>query len=141
MGMQRPILSVTKTVATVLVEQFICRYGVPLSLHSDQGSNFESHVFQSICKLLGINKTKTAYHPQSNGLVERFNRTIQTMLSMYVREDQADWDVHLPYAMMAYRASEQDTTGVSLSASRFVGESTSAQYRTQKHTLQSCMSP
>ena len=103
-----------ETVATIIVEQFVCRYGVPLSLHSDQGTNFESKVFQTMCRLLGINKTRTtAYHPQSDGLVERFNRTIQTMLSMYVREDQADWDVHLPYAMMAYRASEQETTGVS----------------------------
>ena len=64
--------------------------------------------------MLGINKTRTTpYHPQSDGLVERFNRTIQTILSMYVSEDQSDWDEHLPYAMMAYRASEQETTGVS----------------------------
>ena len=103
-----------ETVAKVLVEQFICRFGVPLSIHTDQGTNFESRVFQSICRLLGINKTRTTpYHPQSDGLVERFNRTIQIMLSMYVKEDQSDWDVHLPYVMMAYRASEQDTTGVS----------------------------
>lgn len=103
-----------ETVARVLVEQFICRFGVPLSLHSDQGSNFESNVFQSVCKLLGIHKTRTtAYHPQSDGLVERLNRTIQNMLSIYVREDQVDWDVHLPYVMMAYRASEQETVGVS----------------------------
>jgi hypothetical protein len=102
-----------ETVARVLVEQFICRFGVPLSLHSDQGSNFESNVFQSVCKLLGIHKTRTtAYHPQSDGLVESLNRTIQNMLSIYVREDQVDWDVHLPYVMMAYRASEQETVGV-----------------------------
>ena len=102
------------TVAQVLVEQFICRYGVPLSLHTDQGSNFESDLFQSVCKLLEINKTRTtAYHPQSDGLVERFNRTIQTMLSMYVCEDHTDWDTHIPYVMMSYRASEQETTGVS----------------------------
>ena len=103
-----------ETIAKVLVEQFICRYGVPLSLHTDQGSNFESNLFQTVCKLLGINKTRTtAYHPRSDGLVERFNRTIQTMLSMYVCEDQSDWDTHIPYVMMSYRASEQETTGVS----------------------------
>ena len=98
----------------MLVEQFFCRYGVPLSLHSDQGSNFQSNVFQSVCRLLGINKTRTtAYHPQSDGLVERFNITILSMLSMYVCDDQADWDMHIPYVMMSYRASEQETTGIS----------------------------
>ena len=54
-----------------------------------------------------------AYHPQSDGLVERCNRTILTMLSMYVCDDQSDWDAHIPYVMMSYRASEQETTGIS----------------------------
>ena len=102
-----------QTVARVLVEQFICRYGVPENIHSDQGSNFESEVFRSMCQLLGIHKTRTTpYHPQSDGLAERLNRTIQTMLTFYVSQDQSDWDEHLPYIMMAYRASEQETTGI-----------------------------
>ena len=101
-----------KTVARVLVTQFVCRYGVPNQIHSDQGSNFESKLFSSLCKLLEIDKTRTtAYHPQSDGLVERFNRTLQTMLSMYCKKDQSDWDQHLPYVLMAYRASQQETTG------------------------------
>ena len=49
----------TSTVAETLVEQFICRYGCPKELHSDQGTNFQSAVFQEVCKLLGIDQTRT----------------------------------------------------------------------------------
>lgn len=60
------------TVADVLVSQFFHRFGVPAELHSDQGRNFESLVFQEICTLLGIHKTwTTSLHPQSDGMVER----------------------------------------------------------------------
>jgi transposase InsO family protein len=62
------------TVADVLVKEFVCRFGVPLFIHSDQGRNFESAVFGEMCRLLGINKTRTTpLHPQSDGMVERFN--------------------------------------------------------------------
>ena len=101
-----------ETIANVLVTEFICRYGIPLQIHSDQGTNFESNLFHHLCSLLGIDKTRTtAYHPQSDGLVERFNRTLETMISMYCRADQTDWDIHLPFVLMAYRASQQETTG------------------------------
>ena len=63
------------TVATALVENWISRFGVPLELHSDQGSNFESQVFGEVAKLLGLRKTRTTpLHPQSDGMVERFTR-------------------------------------------------------------------
>ena len=100
-----------ETVARILVDDVICRFGVPYSIHSDQGTNFESTLFQQICQLLGINKTRTTAYPQSDGLVERFNRTLQTMIATYVREDQINWDDHLPHVMMAYRASEHTSTG------------------------------
>ena len=65
------------TVDTKLVEEFVARFGVPLELHSDQGRDFESEVFQKMCLLLGISKTRTTpYHPRSDGMIERFNRTI-----------------------------------------------------------------
>ncbi len=100
-----------ETVARLIVNEVVCRFGVPYTIHSDQGTNFESTLFQQICRLLGIHKSRTtAYHPQSDGLVERFNRTLQAMLAAYVREDQTDWDDHLPHIMMAYRASEHAST-------------------------------
>ncbi|GFW78134.1 retrovirus-related Pol polyprotein from transposon 412 [Trichonephila clavipes] len=65
------------TVAEAVVQHWISRYGVPLQLHSDQGRNFVSAVLKGVCELLGIDKTKTTpLHPQSDGMVERFNRTI-----------------------------------------------------------------
>ena len=66
-----------ETVARKLVNEFISRFGVPLEIHSDQGRNFESELFQHVCSELGITKTRTTpYRPSSNGLVERFNRIL-----------------------------------------------------------------
>lgn len=90
----------------------MCRYGVPRSLHSDQGRNFESSLFKELCRLLQINKSRTSpYRPQSDGLIERFNRTLLSMLSLFVDENQMNWDRLLPYVMMAYRSSVQASTG------------------------------
>jgi len=66
------------TMARVLVNEWISRYGAPDVIHSDQGKNFDSRLFKEVCHLLGIHKTRTTpYHPQSDGLVERFNRTLK----------------------------------------------------------------
>ena len=79
------------TVARILVDEFVARLGVPTQLHSDQGRNFESQVFQEMCELLGIDKTRTTpLRPQSDGKVERFNRTLEQMLSAFVAENQKD---------------------------------------------------
>ena len=100
------------TLAKVLVEEVVCRYGVPQCLHSDQGANLVSDVIQSLCILLGIQRTQTtAYHPQGNGQVERFNRTLEAMLSKVVTENQKDWDDHLQSVLFAYRTAIHESTG------------------------------
>ena len=102
------------TVAQKLVDRIVSIFGVPMQLHSDQGRMFESDVFQEMCKILGIEKTRTTpYHPQSDGMVERANRTIENMLSAFVSENQKDWDEYLPLLMLAYRSSIHEATGVS----------------------------
>lgn len=102
------------TVAETLVENVFARFGCPLELHSDQGRNFESDVFKEMCKLMGISKTRTTpLRPQSDRMVERANQTIENMLSMFVSENQKDWDTHIPVLMMAYRSSVHDSTGIS----------------------------
>ena len=101
------------TVAKCVVNEFICRFGVPEQLHSDQGRNFESKVIKNICDLLQIRKTRTSpYHPQSDGLVERFNRTLLNLLSIAVVDAERDWGVQLPLLMFAYRTSMHETNGV-----------------------------
>eukprot|EP00731_Ephydatia_muelleri_P019398 Em0012g223a len=90
------------------------KYGVPRSLHSDQGANLNSQVICALCKQLGINKTRTtAYHPQGNGQVERFNRTLEAILSKVVAENQRDWDFHIPKALFAYRTAFHESNGYS----------------------------
>eukprot|EP00117_Sycon_ciliatum_P017106 scpid16895/ scgid0936/ Gag-Pol polyprotein; Matrix protein p15; RNA-binding phosphoprotein p12; pp12; Capsid protein p30; Nucleocapsid protein p10; Protease p14; Reverse transcriptase/ribonuclease H p80; Integrase p46 len=85
----------TETLATVLVDGVFCRYGMPYQLHSDRGPQFESHLFKQICQLLDIRKSRTtAYRPQSDGLVERMNRTIENMLSAHVNDHHTNWDEH-----------------------------------------------
>ena len=86
------------TIAKVVVEQWVCRFGTPRSIHSDQGRNFESKLFQELCTLLNIHKTRTSpYHPKSDGLIECFNRTLLSMLSLFVEDNQTNWDTLLVY--------------------------------------------
>ena len=89
----------------------MCRHGCPEVIHSDQGRNFEANLIKEICKRLNIKKSRTTpYHAQGNGQTERFNHTLCSMLAMYVQEDQHDWDEKLPFVMMAYRTSMNETT-------------------------------
>ena len=68
------------TLAEILTDTVICRYGVPEVIHSDQGANFVSEVIQTLCLNLGITRTQTtAYHAQGNGQVEQFNRTLESI--------------------------------------------------------------
>ena len=66
---------------------------------------------KKICKITNTKKTlTTAYHPETDGLVERFNGTVTSMLSIYVSGIQRDWDNFLPYLMFAYRTSIHEST-------------------------------
>ena len=70
-----------------------------------------SHLFARICETLEIEKTRTTpYRPQSDGLVERFNKTLQQMLSIFVNDNRSDWDDYIPFLLMAYRSSQQQST-------------------------------
>ena len=100
-----------KTCATVLVEQFMLRYGIPSVLHSDQGRNFDGELLRGVCELLEIKKTRTSpLHPQSDGLVERLNRTLKEALRKLAYENPQTWDKHLRYVMAAYNSSRQSST-------------------------------
>ena len=76
-----------------IVDEMFCRFSQPEQLHYDQGRQFESLLLSEVCKLLGIQKLRTtAYHPQSDGLVERWNRTLLQSLSTMVEDHPEDWD-------------------------------------------------
>lgn len=103
-----------ETIARVLVDEFIVRFGVPDRIHTDQGRNFESHLFSKVCRILQVKKTRTtAFHPQSDGIIERLNRTLEEMLSKVVDKHHKDRDHCLPFVLMAYRSSRNETTGCS----------------------------
>ena len=100
------------TVAEKLVDEVFLRFSAPEQLHSNQGRQFELQLLSEVCKLLHIHKTRTTpYHPQSDGLVERFNRTMLAMLAACAKDNPLDWEKHVRKVCMAYNTSVQASTG------------------------------
>ena len=101
----------SQRIAELLVREVIPLFGVPEALLSDRGTNLLSHLMYDICTLLGITKLNTtAYHPQCDGMVERFNRTLKAMLRKQAATFGSQWDVYLPSALWAYRNVPHDST-------------------------------
>lgn len=94
------------TVCDALMHHWISRYGVPLTITSDRGSNFESHTFQSLVNQLGsIRIRTTAYHPQGNALVERFHRRLKEAIKATSTVTPNDWYNRLPLILLSLRTS------------------------------------
>lgn len=82
--------------ASLLVNEFVERWGTPRRIHSDQGPTFDSKVFKELCQLLGVKKSRTSSkNPKRNGRTERFNRTLLRMTRAYLPVKQKDLDLHL----------------------------------------------
>jgi len=100
------------TVARAFINSIICRHGCPRTLISDRGANFMSEMMQQILELVDVTHTpSTSYHPQTDGLTEKFNGTLVSMLANYTNRDQTNWDQCLQQVLFAYRASIQKSTG------------------------------
>ena len=100
-----------QTVADKLVVEFFTRYGCPQQIHTGQGREFQSDLFKILCRKFGIRQTRTTpYRPNSDGLVERFNRTLKQMLRAFAAENPHTWDDYLPFVLMAYRATQNKST-------------------------------
>ncbi|KAL6476237.1 hypothetical protein MHYP_G00147360 [Metynnis hypsauchen] len=100
-----------RTVAKCLWDSFIVHYGFPEKLHSDQGPDFESKTIRELCELAGIHKVRTTpYHPRGNP-VERFNRTLLSMLGTLRTEDKTHWRDFVKTLVHAYNCTKHDTTG------------------------------
>ena len=71
---------------------------------TDQGTNFVSQLLKELYRLLGVTAIKTSpYHPQTDGLVERYNRTLKEMLRRVIEQDRREWDLLLHYVLFSYR--------------------------------------
>lgn len=104
-----PLRSITAgRVAEALIDIF-ARHGIPEEILTDQGTNFTSSLLGELYHLIGIKAVRTSpYHPQTDRLVERFNRTLKAMLRKVLK---GDWDSMLPYVLFAYREVPQATLG------------------------------
>ncbi|GFY33822.1 hypothetical protein TNCV_4595341 [Trichonephila clavipes] len=99
-------------IAKFLLEEIVLRHGAPRVIITDRGAVFRSRLVSSLVDLCNIDhRFTTAYHPQTNGLTERFNNTLADMLSMYVDVEQKNWDEILPFVTFAYNTAKQETTG------------------------------
>ena len=98
---------------TLLIKAF-SRVGVPKEILTDQGSNFTSQLLAEVYRLLHIQPIKMSpYHPQTDGLVERFNQTLKAMLRKTAQDEGKDWDKWVPSLLFAYREVPQSSTGFS----------------------------
>ena len=101
------------TIAEELIK-FFSRMGVPEETLTDQETNFTSRLLDEVYRLLQIKPIRTTpYHPQTDGLVERFNGTLKAMLRKAIDDEGKDWDRLLPYLLFAYREVPQASTGYS----------------------------
>ena len=99
------------TIARLFMDHVVCRHVAPQELLSDRGANFLSSLVQEVCKILGMKKINTSgYYPQTDGLVEKFNSTLISMIAKSAVARPADWDTQLPCLLFAYCASAQEST-------------------------------
>jgi hypothetical protein len=108
-----PLRSVeAATCAAAFVDSWVARFGVPAQLTSDQGRQFTSAVWSHLSQQLGVQHINTtAYHPQSNGVVERAHRQLKAALR--ARLAAVDWPDHLPWVLLGLRAAPKEDSGVS----------------------------
>ena len=110
-----PLRNITEAaVARAFTTHWAFCYGPPSILLSDNGKQFASRLFVHVCKIMGTNNAFTStYHPQANGQVERFNRTILAALRHYVLDNPRDWDEFTPALTYAYNTQIHRITGFS----------------------------
>jgi hypothetical protein len=100
-----------ETTAQALFNEYFCKYGIPSVILSDQGSHFQNQLMENIQKLIGYNHIySTPYHPQTNGIVERFNSTFVPQISKLQDNEDNNWDEYLQAVVFAYNTGVHKTT-------------------------------
>ena len=109
-----PLRSIDASHVAEELLKFFSRVGIPKEVLTDQGSNFMSKLLSETYRMLGVKPIRTTpYHPQTDGLVERFNQTLKAMLRRAATESGKDWDKLIPFLLFAYREVPQSSTGFS----------------------------
>ena len=99
-----------KNVIEFIYQEIICRHGCPRVILSDRGTHFRNELVDGLCEKFEIkHKLSSPYHPQTNGLVERFNRTLCEGLAK-VTEKENEWDKYIESVLFAYRTNKHNTT-------------------------------
>ncbi|GFO08261.1 cathepsin d [Plakobranchus ocellatus] len=107
-----PLKSI-ETVTEALVD-ILCRIGIPKEMLSDRGTQFTSDLMEEVRRLLSVKRLTTSpYHPQCNGLVERFNAMLKGILKRLASDRPKDWDRYINAALFAYREAPQESLGFS----------------------------
>jgi transposase InsO family protein len=109
-----PLTSESAEEIATCVLSYICRHGAPKNILSDRGKQFLGNVFKVITTVFNIHKVNTSpYHPQTDGLTERFNQTMEQMLRSYASDFPLDWDLWLPLVKFAYNTSYHESIKMS----------------------------
>ena len=109
-----PLRKITAQTVIKALIKFFTSYGLPKVVQSDQGSNFMSKLFKQVLQQLGIkHSTSSAYHPESQGALERFHQTLKTMLKTFCHESPKDWDDGVHLVLFALKEVVQESLGFS----------------------------
>uniref|UniRef100_A0A3Q1F7N1 Gypsy retrotransposon integrase-like protein 1 n=1 Tax=Acanthochromis polyacanthus TaxID=80966 RepID=A0A3Q1F7N1_9TELE len=109
-----PLLKITAPAVSKALLKFFTTFGLPKVVQTDQGTNFLSRTFKDTLQSLGISHSvSSAYHPQSQGALERWHQTLKSMLSKFCQETGKYWDDGVPFVLFAIRDAKQESLGFS----------------------------
>uniref|UniRef100_A0A8C2DF58 Integrase catalytic domain-containing protein n=1 Tax=Cyprinus carpio TaxID=7962 RepID=A0A8C2DF58_CYPCA len=109
-----PLRKITAPVIIKALVKFFSTFGLPKIVQTDQGTNFLSRLFKGVLGSLAIShRVSSAYHPQSQGALERFHQTLKSMLKKYCMDTARDWDEGVPLVLFAVRETVQESLGFS----------------------------
>lgn len=109
-----PLRKITSSSLIKALTKFFSTFGLPRIVQTDQGTNFQSKLFNQVLQTLGIkHAVSSAYHPESQGALERWHQTLKSSLHKYCLEKQRNWDDGVPFVLFAALEAVQESLGLS----------------------------
>ncbi|XP_062420777.1 uncharacterized protein LOC134132778 isoform X2 [Pungitius pungitius] len=109
-----PLCNITAKMVVKSLTKFFSTFGLPRVIQSDQGTNFQSNIFKQVLATLNVkHAVSSAYHPESQGALERWHQTLKSMLRKYCLENGPNWDDGVPFVLFAAREAVQESLGFS----------------------------